>query len=262
MDNIKFNYNLEFKNNSNINLCKYNTPLIKNHCDNIPHYSYDKNFSILENCHMCLVEFKNSPKPIVSAVFQIFKQYYMGTDVINYIRSCGVDPKTGDDRYPDTHGEFTEHFYKFKNVLAELKNGEEVIKIATSDLNSSMKLRSDETLKTLSQQDPASLLRNADSFRDCTTDNWQTIRESLQSHFIHNNSLADLVSNVSNSMQHLPFKELEILKIMAETESETFILLLMQPVLISKVGTAVMLHSLLYFYCSGNFADKVSDNVI
>jgi len=69
INNIKFNYDLEFKNNSNNNFWKQNTPLIE-YCEtlgiNVPHYCYHKNLSISGNCRMCLVELKNSPKPIVS----------------------------------------------------------------------------------------------------------------------------------------------------------------------------------------------------
>ena len=69
IDNIKLNYDLEFKNNSNSSFWKQNTPLIE-YCEtlgiNIPHYCYHKNLSISGNCRMCLVELKNSPKPIVS----------------------------------------------------------------------------------------------------------------------------------------------------------------------------------------------------
>lgn len=69
INNTKFNYDLEFKNNSNTNFWKQNTPLIE-YCEtlgiNIPHYCYHKNLSISGNCRMCLVELKNSPKPIVS----------------------------------------------------------------------------------------------------------------------------------------------------------------------------------------------------
>ena len=69
INNIKFNYDLEFKNNLNTNFWKQNTPLIE-YCEtlgiNIPHYCYHKNLSISGNCRMCLVELKNSPKPVVS----------------------------------------------------------------------------------------------------------------------------------------------------------------------------------------------------
>jgi len=69
INNIKFNYDLEFKNNSNNNFWKQNTPLIE-YCEtlgiNIPHYCYHKGLSISGNCRMCLIELKNSPKPIVS----------------------------------------------------------------------------------------------------------------------------------------------------------------------------------------------------
>lgn len=69
INNIKFDYDLEFKNNSNTNFWKQNTPLIE-YCEtlgiNIPHYCYHKGLSISGNCRMCLIELKNSPKPIVS----------------------------------------------------------------------------------------------------------------------------------------------------------------------------------------------------
>ena len=60
---------MEFKNNSNNDFWKHNTPLI-DYCETlgiiIPHYCYHKNLSISGNCRMCLVELENSPKPIVS----------------------------------------------------------------------------------------------------------------------------------------------------------------------------------------------------
>lgn len=66
---MKFNYELEFKNNLNNNFWKQNAPLI-DYCETlgvtIPHYCYHKNLSISGNCRMCLVELENSPKPIVS----------------------------------------------------------------------------------------------------------------------------------------------------------------------------------------------------
>ena len=69
INDIKFNYDLEFKNNSNTTFWKQNTPLIE-YCEtlgiNIPHYCYHKGLSISGNCRMCLIELKNSPKPVVS----------------------------------------------------------------------------------------------------------------------------------------------------------------------------------------------------
>ena len=69
INNIKFNYDLEFSSNSKKNYWKYNAPLIE-YCETlgitIPHYCYHKNLSISGNCRMCLVELKNSPKPVVS----------------------------------------------------------------------------------------------------------------------------------------------------------------------------------------------------
>ena len=69
INNIKFNYNLEFDTLSPKNNWKLNAPLIE-YCETlgitIPHYCYHKNLSIAGNCRMCLVELKKSPKPIVS----------------------------------------------------------------------------------------------------------------------------------------------------------------------------------------------------
>ena len=69
INNIKFNYTLEFNSNSKTDVWKYNVPLIE-YCEtlgiNIPHYCYHKNLSISGNCRMCLIELKGSPKPIVS----------------------------------------------------------------------------------------------------------------------------------------------------------------------------------------------------
>lgn len=69
INNVKFNYDLEFNSNSKTNFWKHNAPLIE-YCETlgitIPHYCYHKNLSISGNCRMCLIELKNSPKPIVS----------------------------------------------------------------------------------------------------------------------------------------------------------------------------------------------------
>jgi NADH-quinone oxidoreductase chain G len=60
---------LEFQSNHKDDHWKHNAPLIE-YCEtigvNIPHYCYHKSLSISGNCRMCLVELKNSPKPIVS----------------------------------------------------------------------------------------------------------------------------------------------------------------------------------------------------
>ena len=69
INNIKYNYTLEFQSTQKKNYWKNNAPLIE-YCEtlgiNIPHYCYHKSLSISGNCRMCLVELKNSPKPIVS----------------------------------------------------------------------------------------------------------------------------------------------------------------------------------------------------
>jgi len=69
IDNIKFNYDLEFDILNPKNRWKLNAPLIE-YLETlgitIPHYCYHKNLSIAGNCRMCLIELKKSPKPIVS----------------------------------------------------------------------------------------------------------------------------------------------------------------------------------------------------
>ena len=69
INNVKYNYDLEFNNKLNSVNWKSNISLLE-YCNNIgihiPHYCYHKNLSIAGNCRMCLVEIKNSPKPIVS----------------------------------------------------------------------------------------------------------------------------------------------------------------------------------------------------
>ena len=69
INNQKFNYKLEFQNTNVKNYWKNNAPLI-DYCETlgitIPHYCYHKNLSISGNCRMCLIEVKNSPKPVVS----------------------------------------------------------------------------------------------------------------------------------------------------------------------------------------------------
>ena len=69
INNQKFNYTLEFQSNHVNDHWKNNAPLIE-YCETlgvtIPHYCYHKSLSISGNCRMCLVELKNSPKPIVS----------------------------------------------------------------------------------------------------------------------------------------------------------------------------------------------------
>lgn len=69
INDIKFNYNLEFDYQNIKNSWKTNTPLIE-YLETlgitIPHYCYHNKLSIAGNCRMCLIELKKSPKPIVS----------------------------------------------------------------------------------------------------------------------------------------------------------------------------------------------------
>ena len=69
IDNVKFNYTIEFDTQNPIEDWKNTIPLIEffeNLGVTIPHYCYHKDLSIAGNCRMCLVEVINSPKPVVS----------------------------------------------------------------------------------------------------------------------------------------------------------------------------------------------------
>lgn len=69
INNVKYSYTLEFSGSLKNDKWKLNAPLIE-YCETmgitIPHYCYHKRLSISGNCRMCLIELKNSPKPIVS----------------------------------------------------------------------------------------------------------------------------------------------------------------------------------------------------
>ena len=69
INNLKFNYNLEFTTSSKQEQWKIYSPMIE-YCEtigiDIPHYCYHKTLTISGNCRMCLIELKNSPKPVVS----------------------------------------------------------------------------------------------------------------------------------------------------------------------------------------------------
>ena len=71
INNIKFNYTLEFQNNNLAETTWKQDAALIEYCKtvvgiNIPHYCYHKSLSISGNCRMCLIELANSPKPIVS----------------------------------------------------------------------------------------------------------------------------------------------------------------------------------------------------
>ena len=70
-------------NNNKINYIPENRSIIE-YCENlninIPHYCYHPNLSIAGNCRMCLVEVKNSPKPVISCAMSLLNKMEIYTD--------------------------------------------------------------------------------------------------------------------------------------------------------------------------------------
>ena len=144
INNIKFNYDLEFKNNS---FWKQNTPLIE-YCETlgitVPHYCYHKNLSISGNCRMCLVELKNSPKPIVSCAMNAKSCLANGTIytnsslvkkarenileflLLNHPLDCPICDQGGECDLQDQSlffGLTKKRFYSFKRVVLDKNIG-------------------------------------------------------------------------------------------------------------------------------------------
>lgn len=141
INNKKFNYDLEFKNNLSHSFWKQNVPLIE-YCETlgitIPHYCYHKNLSISGNCRMCLVELKNSPKPIVSCAMNA-KSCLANSDVytnsalvkkarenvlefllLNHPLDCPICDQGGECDLQDQSlffGLTKKRFYSFKRVV-------------------------------------------------------------------------------------------------------------------------------------------------
>ena len=72
-----------FINNTKINYIPDNRSIIE-YCENlgidIPHYCYHPNLSIAGNCRMCLVEVKNSPKPVISCAMSLLNKMEIYTN--------------------------------------------------------------------------------------------------------------------------------------------------------------------------------------
>ena len=155
INNIRFNYELEFKNDSKKNYWKYNTPLIE-YCEtlgiNIPHYCYHKNLSISGNCRMCLIELKNAPKPIVSCAMDaksclasgdIFTNSYLVKKarenileflLLNHPLDCPICDQGGECDLQDQSlffGLTKKRFYNFRRVVIN-KNIGPIVKTVMS----------------------------------------------------------------------------------------------------------------------------------
>jgi len=143
----KFNYTLEFTNNHKNNYWKHNAPLIS-FCEslgiNIPHYCYHKNLSISGNCRMCLVELKNSPKPMVSCAMsakaslnnnEIFtnsplvkkaRENILEFLLLNHPLDCPICDQGGECDLQDQSlyfGTTKKRFYNFKRIVTDKNIG-------------------------------------------------------------------------------------------------------------------------------------------
>ncbi len=147
INNVKFNYVLEFQSNHKNDYWKHNAPLIE-YCEtigiNIPHYCYHKNLSISGNCRMCLVELKNSPKPIVSCAMsaksclnnsEIFtnsplvkkaRENVLEFLLLNHPLDCPICDQGGECDLQDQSlffGVTKKRFYNFKRVVTDKNIG-------------------------------------------------------------------------------------------------------------------------------------------
>lgn len=106
----------------------------------VPHYCYHNNLSIAGNCRVCLVELKNSPKPIVScatnakAVLENNTVYHDSALVkkarenilefllLNHPLDCPICDQGGDCDLQDQSlffGFTKRRFYKFKRIVSD-----------------------------------------------------------------------------------------------------------------------------------------------
>ena len=147
INNQKFNYTLEFQSNQKDDYWKHNATLIE-YCETlgitIPHYCYHKNLSISGNCRMCLVELKNSPKPIVSCAMsaksclnnsEIFtnsplvkkaRENVLEFLLLNHPLDCPICDQGGECDLQDQSlyfGITKKRFYTFKRIVTDKNIG-------------------------------------------------------------------------------------------------------------------------------------------
>ena len=110
----------------------------------VPHYCYHNDLSIAGNCRVCLVELKNSMKPVVScatnarAVLQSSNVYYDSALIkkarenilefllVNHPLDCPICDQGGDCDLQDQSlffGSTKRRFYKFKRVVCDKELG-------------------------------------------------------------------------------------------------------------------------------------------
>ena len=133
-----------FINNTKINYIPDNRSIIE-YCENlgidIPHYCYHPNLSIAGNCRMCLVEVKNSPKPVISCAMSLLNKMEIYTNsplvkksregvleflLLNHPLDCPVCDQGGECDLQDQSFVFginKKRFYNFKRVVTDKNIG-------------------------------------------------------------------------------------------------------------------------------------------
>lgn len=126
VNNIKIN-NIE----KNRNIIDY----LENLNVKIPHFCYHQNLSVAGNCRMCLVELKNSPKPLISCAMTITNKMEIFTDsplvkkarenvmeflLLNHPLDCPVCDQGGECDLQDQSmifGTTKKRFYNYKRSV-------------------------------------------------------------------------------------------------------------------------------------------------
>ena len=130
--------NKKYRLSSNINS-------IIDYCENlgiiIPHFCYHKKLSIAGICRMCLIEVKNSPKPIVACAMSIINKMEIYTDsplvkkareniieflLLNHPLDCPVCDQGGECDLQDQafyFGSSQKRFYNYKRIVTNKNLG-------------------------------------------------------------------------------------------------------------------------------------------
>ena len=130
--------------NKKINFIPENRSIIE-YCENlginIPHYCYHPNLSIAGNCRMCLVEVKNSPKPVISCAMSLLNKMEIYTNsplvkksregileflLLNHPLDCPICDQGGECDLQDQSFFFGIHkkrFYNFKRIVTNKNIG-------------------------------------------------------------------------------------------------------------------------------------------
>ena len=130
--------------NKKINFIPENRSIIE-YCENlginIPHYCYHPNLSIAGNCRMCLVEVKNSPKPVISCAMSLLNKMEIYTNsplvkksregileflLLNHPLDCPICDQGGECDLQDQSFFFginKKRFYNFKRIVTNKNIG-------------------------------------------------------------------------------------------------------------------------------------------